>query len=34
MQVRYLETLQQLASSNGTKVCFVPDEKNQEKLMH
>ncbi|CAK91706.1 unnamed protein product (macronuclear) [Paramecium tetraurelia] len=34
MQVRYLETLQQLAGSNGTKVCFVPDEKNQEKLMH
>jgi regulator of protease activity HflC (stomatin/prohibitin superfamily) len=34
MQVRYLETIGLLGNSTGTKVCFIQDEKDKNKLMH
>jgi regulator of protease activity HflC (stomatin/prohibitin superfamily) len=29
MQIRYLETLQQMAGTPGTKVIFLPDSNNR-----
>lgn len=34
MQVRYLETIGLLGGQGGTRVCFIPDEKDRNKLMH
>ena len=33
MQIRYLETLKQVGRSN-TKVIFIPDMKNKERINH
>jgi erythrocyte band 7 integral membrane protein len=33
MQIRYLETLKQVGRSN-TKVIFIPDMKNKERVNH
>jgi regulator of protease activity HflC (stomatin/prohibitin superfamily) len=34
MQVRYLETLGMIGGAAGSKICFIPDEHDKEKLMH
>jgi hypothetical protein len=34
MQIRYLETLGMIGTSPGSKICFIPDENDKEKLMH
>jgi erythrocyte band 7 integral membrane protein len=34
MQVRYLETIGLLGNAGGTKICFIQDENDKNKLMH
>jgi hypothetical protein len=34
MQVRYLETLSLLGTSTGSRICFIPDEKDKNKVAH
>lgn len=34
MQMRYLETLKQLGQSGGSKMIFLPEMKNKERIQH
>ena len=34
MQVRYLETLNIMASQGTTRICFIPEGQDKERLMH